>query len=76
MLVVNTKSRSGKEAFEAAREALAARGVPLLGSHALSSPERMPRVLHEAMAAGVRRILVGGGDGTLSCAVATCSAAT
>ncbi|WP_224361683.1 lipid kinase [Hyalangium versicolor] len=69
MLVVNTKSRSGREAFEAAREALAARGVPLLGSHALSSPDWMPRLLIEAVEHGVRRILVGGGDGTVSNAV-------
>ncbi|MFL5350409.1 MAG: lipid kinase [Hyalangium sp.] len=69
VLVVNTKSRSGKKAFEAAREALAARGVPLVSCHAISSPHRMPQVLGEAVEQGVRRILVGGGDGTVSCAV-------
>lgn len=66
VLVVNTKSRSGREAFEAAREALAARGVPLLGCHALTQPRRMQRVLDDAIAQGARRILVGGGDGTVS----------
>jgi YegS/Rv2252/BmrU family lipid kinase len=70
VLVVNTKSRSGKEAFEAAREALAARGVPLLSSHALSQASRMPEVLREAVERGARHILVGGGDGTVSYAVA------
>lgn len=70
VLVVNTKSRSGKESFEAAREALAARGVPLLGSHALTSTRFLPRVLSEAVEHGVRHILVGGGDGTVSSAVA------
>jgi len=69
VLVVNTKSRSGKEAFEAAREALAARGVPLIGTHALSQLRRLQRVLDDAVAQGARRILVGGGDGTVSCAV-------
>ncbi len=69
MLVVNTKSRSGKEAFQLAREALAARGVPLLGSHALTNPDWLPRLLNEAVEHGVRRILVGGGDGTVSGAV-------
>ncbi|WP_422723940.1 lipid kinase [Hyalangium rubrum] len=66
MLVVNTKSRSGREAFEAARAALSARGVPLLSCHALTQPRRLPRVLADAVARGARRILVGGGDGTVS----------
>lgn len=69
VLVVNTKSRSGKESFERAREALAARGVPLMSCHALSHPRRMPKVLHEAVERGARHILVGGGDGTVSCAI-------
>jgi diacylglycerol kinase (ATP) len=70
VLVVNTKSRSGKEAFEAAQAALEARGVPLLSSHALSHARRMPHVLREAVRRGARHILVGGGDGTVSCAIA------
>lgn len=69
MLVVNTKSRSGKEAFEAAREALAARGVPLMRSLAISHPRHLRQLLDEAVAQGARRILVGGGDGTVSCTV-------
>jgi YegS/Rv2252/BmrU family lipid kinase len=70
VLVVNTRSRSGKEAFEAAREALAARGVPLLSCHALSQQRRMTRVLDDAVARGARHIVVGGGDGTVSGAAA------
>nr|WP_187323619.1 lipid kinase [Stigmatella aurantiaca] len=66
VLVVNTKSRSGREAFEAARQALTAQGVTLMGCHALTQPRRMPQVLAEAVQQGARRILIGGGDGTLS----------
>jgi diacylglycerol kinase (ATP) len=69
VLVVNTKSRSGRKAFEAAREALVARGIPLLSSHALSHLRGLPRVMTEAFERGARNILVGGGDGTLSCAL-------
>ncbi|WP_240487210.1 lipid kinase [Hyalangium minutum] len=69
VLVVNTKSRTGKEAFEEARAALTARGVPLLSTHALSQLRHLKRVLDEAVSQGARRILVGGGDGTVSCAV-------
>lgn len=68
VLVVNTRSRSGREAFDFARQALAERGVPLLRCHALSRVERLTDVLDEALANGARRVLVGGGDGTVSLA--------
>ncbi|TQF11983.1 lipid kinase [Myxococcus llanfairpwllgwyngyllgogerychwyrndrobwllllantysiliogogogochensis] len=69
-LVVNTQSRSGREAYSLARDALASRGVILTESHALSKSGRLRRVLEQMLARGTRRILVGGGDGTLSGAVA------
>jgi diacylglycerol kinase (ATP) len=68
VLVVNTRSRSGQEAFEAARERLCAHGVPLIAAHALTKPKRLQSVVREALAQGARRVLVGGGDGTISCA--------
>lgn len=67
--MVNTRSRLGRQSFDMALEALAARHVPLAGCHRVSRPRRLQAVLHEAVEAGVRRFLVGGGDGTLSCAV-------
>jgi YegS/Rv2252/BmrU family lipid kinase len=66
LLVVNTKCRSGPEAFPAVVSALAARHVPLRACHRLSRPGRMEAVLRQALEGGVRRILIGGGDGTLS----------
>ncbi|MBU8899659.1 lipid kinase [Corallococcus sp. M34] len=69
MLVVNTRSRSGREAFAQARERLAALGVTLQSSHALATPEQLRAVLEQGIHGGVRRILVGGGDGTVSHAV-------
>lgn len=68
VLVVNTHSRSGRETFEQARHALAGRGVTLARCHAVSRAQRLPEVLDEALARGARRILVGGGDGTVSLA--------
>jgi YegS/Rv2252/BmrU family lipid kinase len=67
--VVNTRSRSGREAIERARAALAERGVLLQDCHVMSRPERLRSVLEKSVNSGVRRILVGGGDGTVSCAV-------
>ncbi|MCK8500660.1 lipid kinase [Myxococcus fulvus] len=68
-LVVNTQSRTGREAYALARSALASRGVVLAESHALSRSGRLRRVLEQLLERGTRRILVGGGDGTLSGAV-------
>ncbi|WP_323383424.1 lipid kinase [Myxococcus dinghuensis] len=68
-MVVNTQSRSGREAYQRARAALEERGVELVESHAVSRSGRLRRVLEQLVAQGTRRILIGGGDGTLSGAV-------
>lgn len=70
LLLVNSKCRMGPEAFPAVRAALYERGIPLVAAHRLSKQKRMDRVLREALESGVRRILIGGGDGTLSSAMA------
>ncbi|WAM25778.1 lipid kinase [Myxococcus sp. NMCA1] len=69
VLVVNTRSRSGREAFQAARETLVARGVSIVECHALSRAVRLDAVVERMVARGTRRLIVGGGDGTLSRAV-------
>ncbi|PTL83490.1 lipid kinase [Vitiosangium sp. GDMCC 1.1324] len=69
LLVVNTRCRMGRESFPATLAALEARGIPLVGCHRLSRQKRMDQVLHDALESGVRRILIGGGDGTLNAAV-------
>ncbi|WP_326491758.1 lipid kinase [Myxococcus stipitatus] len=69
-MVVNTQSRSGREAFERAKAVLEERGVDLVESHTVSRSGRLRRVLEQLVARGTRRILIGGGDGTLSGAVA------
>jgi YegS/Rv2252/BmrU family lipid kinase len=69
LLLVNTKSRQGSDGLPALLEALAARGIPLAATHRLSRQGRMEGVLREALNGGVRRVLIGGGDGTLSLAL-------
>ncbi|WP_395810817.1 lipid kinase [Archangium minus] len=66
LLIVNSKCRMGHEAFPATLAALEARGIPLASSHQLSRHKRMDQVLREALESGVRRIIIGGGDGTLN----------
>lgn len=70
VLIVNAHARRGEEEFERAREALLRAGVPLEAAYALHEPDELPARIREALARGVKRIVVGGGDGTLSAAAA------
>jgi YegS/Rv2252/BmrU family lipid kinase len=69
ILLLNPNSRMGGEALSATLAALEARGIRLTASHEVQDHEQMEQLLREAVAGGVRRILVGGGDGTLNCAI-------
>lgn len=68
-LVVNTRSRSGETAFDVAAKLLPKLGVPLAVMHALAEPRRLPEVVGGALRAGCDLIVVGGGDGSISCVV-------
>ena len=68
ILIVNTASRSGAEAFDQAREKLSAAGIELVDARAVDDPERM----HGEVSAAIDRapmVIVGGGDGSLSEAI-------
>ncbi len=67
-LFVNTGARQGLERFEEVRDCLSALGVPLAHAAALEDPEVLLRQVRAAADGGVQRIIVGGGDGTLSAA--------
>lgn len=68
VLVVNTLARSGDEDFERARAALVRRGVVLDAVHATHDPADLRRRVGDELRRGARRVVVGGGDGTLSAA--------
>jgi diacylglycerol kinase (ATP) len=65
-VVVNVHARRGEAALVGAMRALAERGIPVALSRELDRPERIPALVEEAIAAGATRLVVGGGDGTLS----------
>ncbi len=69
LLLYNSKSRRGHEALPEVLAALGARNIPLWGHHRLSRKLRVDALVREALDAGVRRVLVGGGDGTLNIVV-------
>ncbi len=65
ILIVNTASRRGADAFEAARDKLVAAGVELIDAKAVKKPETLPREIKAAIKRAPM-VVIGGGDGTLS----------
>jgi diacylglycerol kinase (ATP) len=65
-LIVNTHSRSGREAFEKAHRHLESLGVPLAESFAPRDPARLPEAVKAAIDDGHDLVVLGGGDGTVS----------
>ena len=66
MLLVNPAARRGAADFSALRDQLAGR-LNLVGAGVPNTPERLLDSVDDALARGVRRVVVAGGDGTLSC---------
>lgn len=66
VVVVNTKSRRGQEAFEEACDMLGAAGVRVMDKHAVEDPGEMRPIVRDAIARGAPMVVVGGGDGSLS----------
>ena len=69
VLIVNTKSRRGKDLFSTAKSILEAEGVKFVDAWASSRPEEVMRKTREAIGQGIPLVIVGGGDGTLSSVV-------
>jgi YegS/Rv2252/BmrU family lipid kinase len=65
ILIVNTASRLGADAFESARDKLIAAGVDLIDARAVDEPETLPGEVTAAIDRAPM-VVVGGGDGTLS----------
>lgn len=67
-LLVNTASRTGEEKYVEVHAYLTNLGVPLVHSQAVNDPDTLTQVIRAAVEGGARRVIVGGGDGTLSAA--------
>jgi len=68
-LIVNTKSRKGREAFRDACRLLKEAGVELVLEKAVKDPSRLPAEVRAAVDAEVPMVIVGGGDGSISSTV-------
>jgi YegS/Rv2252/BmrU family lipid kinase len=69
VLIINARSRKGQKLFRDACRKLTAAGIELTARHALADPKKLGVIVRDAVAAGAEMVIVGGGDGSLSCAV-------
>jgi YegS/Rv2252/BmrU family lipid kinase len=69
VLVVNAHSRKGEDLFREARRLLEAAGIHLTAAHAVRDPRRLKQRVDQAVSDGAPMVIVGGGDGSLSCTV-------
>lgn len=69
VLVVNARSRKGRDLFKEAQAKLKEAGIRLLGAHGVRDPDKLIPTVKEAVRSGAPMVIVGGGDGSLSSTV-------
>jgi YegS/Rv2252/BmrU family lipid kinase len=69
VLVVNTHSRKGRDLFHEARDKLTAAGITLKEAYPVRHPKYLIETMRKAVSSGAPMVIVGGGDGSLSCTV-------
>jgi YegS/Rv2252/BmrU family lipid kinase len=68
-LIVNAHSRKGQDLFRQAKSLLEEAGIRLLESHAVEDPRKLNATVDAAVENGAPMVIVGGGDGSLSCTI-------
>jgi YegS/Rv2252/BmrU family lipid kinase len=69
ILVVNAHSRKGRDLFRQAVILLEKAGIELIDRHAVRDPKQLVPTMQRAVRSGAPMVIVGGGDGSLSCTV-------
>lgn len=69
VLVVNAHSRKGERLFREAKAKLQEAGIALMAAHAVKDPAKLEGTVLQAVRDGAPMVIVGGGDGSLSCTV-------
>ncbi len=69
VLIVNTRARRGQELYNQAQIALRHAGINLIGSYAVTSGRQLPELARNIVKGGIKSLIVGGGDGTISAIV-------
>lgn len=71
VLLVNARARSGARRFAEVQQLLREQGVRVAHAVQVTAPDSMSRFVQAAIDGGATTVIVGGGDGTLSCAANT-----
>ena len=66
VLIVNARSRRGREQFREAKRLIEEAGISLSAAHPVKDPRRLKHLVDQAVADGAPMVIVGGGDGSLS----------
>lgn len=69
ILIVNARSRKGRDLFKQAKAKLEEAGIRLIAAHGVKDPKMLIPTVTEAVRSGAPMVIVGGGDGSLSCSV-------
>jgi YegS/Rv2252/BmrU family lipid kinase len=69
VLIVNARSRRGRDLFRQAKVKLGEAGIKLIAAHGLKDPRKLTPTVKEAVRSGAPMVIVGGGDGSLSSSV-------
>lgn len=70
ILIVNTRSRRGQRVYREAVTKLEAAGVRLIEKHSIRKPgDDLIPAMRAAVRSGAPMVIIGGGDGSLSCTV-------
>lgn len=67
-LVLNVQARSGAKKADQIEKVLARAGLEFQTVKVIRRPALLPQAFRSALASGARFVVVGGGDGTVSCA--------
>jgi YegS/Rv2252/BmrU family lipid kinase len=69
VLIVNARSRKGRGLFREAKRLLEEAGVKLIAAHGVKDPRQLKSKVDKAVEDGAPMVIVGGGDGSLSCTI-------
>lgn len=69
VLIVNARSRKGAALFERACEQFAKTDIRITAAHPVRDPSKLNDTVRDAVRSGAPMVIVGGGDGSLSCVV-------
>lgn len=69
VLIVNARSRRGAALFEQACKKFAQTGITLTAAYPVRDPSKLNDTVRQAVHDGAPMVIVGGGDGSLSCVV-------